>query len=682
LPTPRPERIMTDSLSPRSEALLPASPRFPALDGVRALAILGVLAAHTGLAWLPGGFIGVDLFFVLSGFLITSLLLAERSAVGFCDLTGFWAKRVRRLLPAALVMVSAVIAVRSLIAPDAVADLRADGVRACLWVSNWHWALQGTDYFGQGGTASPLQHTWSLAVEEQFYLLWPCLLLLVWRHARSMRVLRARLVAAAGLGVLASALGTAVLGAHATQGRLYFGTDTRAQELCLGALLAAVLAPTWSWAAQQREAKRSPQGLGVKPLPSLLALIGLIGLTLVATRADGSQQELHDGLMLLVSCLAAALIAGCVLDRRIAVAPLLGAPPMRLLGRISYGVYLWHWPLFEVLDGPRTGLGAYPLAALRVTAALACGWLSTVVIEAPTRRLRLPSWRVLQFSAVAVAGALTFAACTGPSTSAGPSTPVGTTVTAASSKGLDSPPGVTASATTTQPGAHAATSTRRRHGTSTVVDVFGDSIGWTLATYLPPTPGFQFLNRTVLGCGIERGGSYRYFGQVYAQHKQCDAWPTDWLTRVRADRPDDVVLVVGRWETMDRVYRGSWTHVGQAPFDSYLQGLLTRAVDVLGSTGAHVIVTTEPYNRRGEQPDGQLYAEDQPARVDAWNAIVRRVASARPRMKLLDLNRKLCPAGTFTWTVDGIQVRSDGVHLTPHGVRWLTPWLLRALPRA
>jgi lysophospholipase L1-like esterase len=133
---------------------------------------------------------------------------------------------------------------------------------------------------------------------------------------------------------------------------------------------------------------------------------------------------------------------------------------------------------------------------------------------------------------------------------------------------------------------------------------------------------------------------------------------------------------------MDRVYRGGWTHVGEPAFDAYLQGLLSRAVDLLASTGAHVIVTTEPYNRRGTQPDGQLYPEDVAARVDAWNAIVRRVVVARAGVRLLDLNRKLGPGGRFTWTVDGLQVRSDGVHLTPEAVRWLTPWLLAALRRA
>jgi hypothetical protein len=133
---------------------------------------------------------------------------------------------------------------------------------------------------------------------------------------------------------------------------------------------------------------------------------------------------------------------------------------------------------------------------------------------------------------------------------------------------------------------------------------------------------------------------------------------------------------------MDRVYRGAWTHLGAADYDTYLSGLLSQAITVLGSNGARVIVSTEPYNRRGEQPDGALFPEDDPARVDDWNSIVRRVLTASSGTRLLDLNRKLCPHGSFTWDVDGVQVRSDGVHLTPQGVQWLTPWLVTELRAA
>src|SRR5580658_9050796 len=188
------------------------------LDGIRALAVLAVLAAHAGIPFLPGGFIGVDVFFVLSGFLITSLLYDELAATGRIDLGGFWTRRARRLLPAALVMIVAVVAARSLFVPDSVNGLRGDAIAAALWSANWRWALAGTNYFAQGGTPSPLQHTWSLAVEEQFYLLWPLVLL----ACRAVR--RRRLLALSLAGVTASALATYVLARTASPGRVYFGT--------------------------------------------------------------------------------------------------------------------------------------------------------------------------------------------------------------------------------------------------------------------------------------------------------------------------------------------------------------------------------------------------------------------------------------------------------------------------
>ena len=148
----------------------------PALDGVRAIAVGLVLADHGGVPGLPGGFLGVDVFFVLSGFLITSLLIEETNRTGRVGLRGFWVRRARRLLPALVVMVLAVVAARDLFAPESVAGLREEAVAALFWMSNWMFVAQHTDYFSTGAPPSPLQHTWSLGVEEQYYLLWPLLI--------------------------------------------------------------------------------------------------------------------------------------------------------------------------------------------------------------------------------------------------------------------------------------------------------------------------------------------------------------------------------------------------------------------------------------------------------------------------------------------------------------------------
>ncbi|MGE5695709.1 MAG: hypothetical protein ACM4D3_10890, partial [Candidatus Sericytochromatia bacterium] len=160
---------------------------------------------------------------------------------------------------------------------------------------------------------------------------------------------------------------------------------------------------------------------------------------------------------------------------------------------------------------------------------------------------------------------------------------------------------------------------------------------------------------------------------------ECESWPSRWAGQVAVDNPQVVLLVVGRWETVDRMYAGRWTHVGDPAFDAYLAGELRQALAVLGSTGARVVVTTEPYNRRAEKPDGSLYPEDQPDRIDHWNALLRNVIAQFPNPSVLDLNKKLGPGGYYASKLDGIKMRSDGVHPTAEAVRWLTPWLLDAV---
>ena len=176
-----------------------------------------------------------------------------------------------------------------------------------------------------------------------------------------------------------------------------------------------------------------------------------------------------------------------------------------------------------------------------------------------------------------------------------------------------------------------------------------------------------------------RGGPYRYSGQSLEQKPECDAWPERWAQRIAYDRPDVVLMVIGRWETVDRKWHGNWAHIGQPDFDKYLESELRHALDILSSTGALVVVTTEPYNRHGEQADGSLYPEDQPSRVNQWNTLLRKVVGDRNNVTVLDLNKKLAPNGGYTNKINGVQVRIDGVHPTPNAVKWMTPWLLDAV---
>lgn len=215
------------------------------------------------------------------------------------------------------------------------------------------------------------------------------------------------------------------------------------------------------------------------------------------------------------------------------------------------------------------------------------------------------------------------------------------------------------------------------------VEVFGDSFAGSLVNHLPAQPGLIVHDDTMMGCGLLLGSPYRYFGSVQQQRPECAGWPQLLHQAATSDGVDVVMILVGRWETMDRVHNGKWTHLGNPSFDDYVRGELERAVAIAASGGARVVLATEPYNHRGERPDGGLWPEDQPERVDRWNALLREVAAEHPDpVRLIELGARLCPQGHFTKTVDDITVRSDGVHLTPQGVHWLAPWLLPQLTAA
>jgi peptidoglycan/LPS O-acetylase OafA/YrhL len=630
----------------------------PALDGIRAVAVALVLAEHGGIHGVSGGFLGVDIFFVLSGFLITSLLLDELGKRGRIALGDFWIRRARRLLPALIVMALAVVAARKLFPTEATATLRDDAVAAFFWVANWAFVAQKTDYFSQGSPPSPLQHTWSLGVEEQYYLFWPLLVLAV----AAVFGARARwaVFGLAAAGAAGSAVASTLMASDVN--RVYFGTDTRVQALLVGAAAAALLVRDWkvltSGGTLIRTRYRRWAAAG-------LSFVGVVMLAALAHYATGSAREFRLGLLTVVALAAVLVVAPVAMDQSSPVARALAWRPLVWLGAISYGVYLWHWPIFLALNGERTGWSDWRLFAVRCAATVVVAAASWWLLEQPIRR-----WRpvIVPMLPLAAATAATAAVVTMTVLPVGVE-PAQQGVSSIDSAALVAPE---VPVEVKSPTGQFAPGTKR-------VAVFGDSVAWTLMRYLPPTPGLSFTNYTTIGCGVARGGPYRYAGETLNQKPECDTWPQRWAQRITHDRPDVVLLIVGRWEIVDRVNEGHWTHIGDDAYDAYLRGELTRALDVLTSTGARVVVTTEPYNRRGERPDGSLYPEDQPVRADRWNTLVRSVIGKRPNVTVLDLNKKLGPNGYYTNKVDGIKMRIDGVHPTPEAVKWLTPWLADAL---
>jgi peptidoglycan/LPS O-acetylase OafA/YrhL len=333
----------------------PVRPRAAGFDGLRALAVLGVIAFHEGLHALPGGFLGVDVFFVLSGYLITDLLVARFNRDGRLGLRDFWIRRARRLLPALAVMLVTVTAATAALAPDQLGNLRPALLGAVTYTSNWWQALHHQSYFDAFGPPPPLQHLWSLAVEEQFYLIWPVILAVVlarWQRRR----LRAAL---AWTGAGASALAMAVLYVPgADPSRVYYGTDTHATALLIGAALALTW-PLGRLTAASRDATRRLDAGGV---------IGLATLAWAAGHFSGADTAVYPYGLALAALAAAAVIAAAAASG--VIAAMLSWSPLRWLGVRSYGIYLWHWPVI-VFYGTLTGPGSPGLAARAAQTAVA-----------------------------------------------------------------------------------------------------------------------------------------------------------------------------------------------------------------------------------------------------------------------------------------------------------------------
>jgi peptidoglycan/LPS O-acetylase OafA/YrhL len=351
----------------------------PGLDGLRALAVLAVIAYHLGLGWAPGGLLGVGVFFTLSGYLITDLLLAER-ARGRVRLRRFWLRRARRLLPGLFVMLVVVTVWVAVADRSQLSDLRGQIGAALVYVSNWWQISQHVSYFARFGPPSPLNHLWSLSVEEQFYLLWPWLLLLGLRyvHERKRPIsVRPRLAGVTLLLALASALEMAVL-YHPTfdPSRVYDATDTRAFGLLIGAALAMV------WPSRALTTRVTARARGIL---DGLGIAGLLTIALLVWRTSQYSAFLYRGGIVLLS-LATVLVVAVVAHPATRLGRALGWRPLRWIGVRSYGIYLWHAPVI-VLTTPTVGGSADPVrAALQVTASIVLAALSWRYVEEPIRR--------------------------------------------------------------------------------------------------------------------------------------------------------------------------------------------------------------------------------------------------------------------------------------------------------
>ncbi len=359
----------------------------PGLDGLRAFAVTGVLLYHADLNWIPGGFLGVDVFFVISGYLITSLLLAEFRNKGRIGLGQFYLRRARRLLPALFLLLGVVGLFAVVFLPDEVTKLRGDVVAALLYGTNWWQIFRNVSYFEAVGRPPLLQHLWSLAVEEQFYLIWPLLLTGMFKLWNGRR--RPMLLATLAMIAVSSAL---MIGLSISRGypldhdpsRVYYGTDTRAFTMLIGAVLAMVWAP---WRLSEKTTR------GGRLVLDAVGLIGVLGLAWMFLNVSEFSNNLYRGGFLLCSVLAAMVIAVTVHPAADLSRYFLGLKPMRWIGERSYGIYLWHWPVFMItrptLDISLTGT---PNLILRLSVTVALAELSFRYVEQPIRQGALGRW--------------------------------------------------------------------------------------------------------------------------------------------------------------------------------------------------------------------------------------------------------------------------------------------------
>ena len=379
----------------------------PAIDGLRAIAVLAVIFYHLGFSWIPGGFLGVDLFFVISGYVITRLLLDSIERSGGLDLRAFYLARIRRLLPALVFMLVTTAIAVGIWAPDTIKRFLIDTPFALTGSMNWWLVGRHLDYFESIGRPPLLQHTWSLAVEAQFYLIWPLMLLLILKFFGKKRIAIASLAIAALSGITLMIVSFSLDAASASKvSHVYFGTDTHSIGLFLGAALAVSWIPQNFKTTVSKKAQDFIDGIGV---------FGFLGILAAFLLIDESDPTLYKIAFPLAGIFAAAIITSIVHPAS-RFAPILQNRVLLWIGERSYAIYLWHWVIFQVTRPSVDLAGAsWAMYSLRILIVFALADISLRYIELPVRRGVISYWfkglkyrtqsekkkQTLQFSAIA-----------------------------------------------------------------------------------------------------------------------------------------------------------------------------------------------------------------------------------------------------------------------------------------
>jgi peptidoglycan/LPS O-acetylase OafA/YrhL len=666
----------------------------PDVEGLRAVAILAVLVCHAGVPFFAGGYVGVDVFFVISGFLITRLLLGEMEARRTVSLRGFYARRAKRLLPLSALLLAAIGVLSLLIfSPLRATETSGDIVSSALYVANWHFAAQSIDYFAQGLEPSPVLHLWSLAIEEQFYLVWPGLMLAVtWWFRKRRRKVRPVLGLTVTLIFVVSLLFGIVL-TDQTPAAAYFSTFGRAWELALGAMLAL---------------------LGAVRLPRhAAAALGWLGLAAIVYACLAfTATTPFPGVAALVPTLgtAALILAGSSVHTQPGGAPagLLSLAPVRHIGRVSYSWYLWHWP-FLVFAAALFG----PLSVAAGLAVVAAAWLPSVashaLVEDPVRRARslarLPNRAILLG-----------AACTGVAVVSGilvsnlqPSFQTASANEVKGAAALPEQPRPQQTAAAVRPNPLRARADRSRafydgclvgiEGTNSNRCLYGDPSGKRTLILFGDSHAMQYFSplealaeehhwRLIALTKAEcTPGEVRVRSMVVdREYSQCDAWRESALARI--EEAGDSAMVVMSGDTAYTAYGEGGEELSGSANAEALQGGYEKTLRRIRAAGLQTVVIRDTPASSSDVPscvseDLQHLESCAFPRPREWDReFDERAAAASPNTHLIDLTAEICPGELCRAVIGNALVYRDKSHLTATFARTLTPWIETGLAEA
>jgi peptidoglycan/LPS O-acetylase OafA/YrhL len=610
-----------------------------AFDGMRGIGLAAVLIYHAGYTFLPGAYFSISMFFTLSGFLITMLMIKEVTRNGRVALGAFWLRRARRLLPAALATLIGILLLRRYYTAISPSRLRGDVLAGLGYVENW-WLIHTNQAYGAiFSEGSPVQHFWSLAIEEQYYLFFPLLMVVLFRvFVRNLRITVALAVLTAASFLYAASLSSNL--DHA-----YYNTFSRASEILTGIVAAFLVA--------HLDRDRSE---GARRTIDTIAIAAIVGMAWLWSSIDLHDPFVFRGGTLLNSVFTCVVIVACLQPG--IVARVLNVAPWRRFGSISYGVYLVHWPLFLILTQTRLGLGHNATFAVRVAVTLVVAIGMYHLFENPIRRGKLLPGRAF-FVAVAVGTALV----------------IGLAINLP-----DDDPNVLDLSTASPVSGQLATlkDTPTVAGDERVM-VVGDSMSWSVWVGLDEwgkSHHVQFGRYSALGCGVGGPGTIDYLGLVRQSFPDCGQWHRELGTAVRSFRPGTVLVVMGLADVSPRkLADGRFHSIGDPAYDARLTRRVQRVARTLTSTGATLRWATFPHvdipfssGGTGDPP----FVENDPKRVDELNALVARALADVPGASMVDLAgyARARPGGELD-----PEFRGDGAHFTASGTAEVAKWL-------